>query len=990
MIITLRYYSKYFLQSLLHSVDKIDNNEIKIDRIDNNKIKIVFYFIQFYCYRNHCNMPRISKATLKRREQGFKLGRRNAMNANSLPTAHAVSPDADRVEENATKKKLSREVKSLNMNIKDREFSKKDSGNRIIHWDSMKSLVCSNLCCNRCGSGVKLNEKTVGIATQVGIVCNNSNCGLNEKNIVRRTDYSRNGEIRKDSSASFALNCQFILFLMQIGGGATEAGLAVTYLELPHSSTFEKTTFKRVHKAIRPAIVNVTDQSMKEGREEEILATVGKENFDKWKEKKITPDEVKLTTSYDMGWNKRSSGTKYDSTSGHGFVIGGLTKKILQHVVLSKSCSICSFAIKSNRIPQRHECPKNHIGSSKSMECEGIFRMVVQAHDELGYTIGTIISDDDSTMKSNLKHSLKEKVQLGLMCEADWPKTQKGNKKSDNGRLPLNIPEPHFLADFNHRVKVVGKTIYYFAKMAKKHSNVSKGTAERVKTNWGSMLRQIRHLSWEKDHSTIKSRVLAPIEHMYGNHDHCDESWCPYLKAQNEQKEYVPKEGKEIFCKKENKREYEQMVKAVERFQTDENIKECLHSFDTQYNESLNMSVARYVPKFKHFGTTMSLESRVRCVIGVHNLGYSKFYLTLLTNLGCLGKSDEYRLLLTGITRISNTKLKNKHFKQTTAYKRRRKHGQQSKTKQQLYEEGIDRANRIGTYESGIAILGDDDDDDEQQQRQDTRQSNLLHSHPPKKKNRTSLAVCSLCGLSGHKTSRSKACKFHSEYLQKQQRNKLDENRRDESEIIEQVANENTNELTSTPMEVNEMSGEQLVSDNGKLPAASVPKALPSLIDKNFSLSEKVLDVKLGTDTQNYEKNEKVKSAKKTIAETHPVPHGAELTFNEVYVQYSTNNITSVNTIGAPTSVETDTKDTGGVENMFVCTPVNKDVESYETTAQSVRIDKKRQRNSSEDKITHVELAVENMEFVDDNENMNFQTDDENSNISFFTAVDSV
>ena len=66
------------------------------------------------------------------------------------------------------------------------------------------------------------------------------------------------------------------------------------------------------------------------------------------------------------------------------------------------------------------------------MECEGIFRMVVQAHDELGYTIGTIISDDDSTMKSNLRHLFKEKVELGLMCEADWPKTQKGNKGNNH------------------------------------------------------------------------------------------------------------------------------------------------------------------------------------------------------------------------------------------------------------------------------------------------------------------------------------------------------------------------------------------------------------------------------------------------------------------------------------------------------------------------------------------------------------------------------
>ena len=258
---------------------------------------------------------------------------------------------------------------------------------------------------------------------------------------------------------------------------------------------------------------------------------------------------------------------------------------------------------------------------------------------------------------------------------------------------------------------------------------------------------------------------------MYGNHDHCDESWCPYLKAKTENKLYVPKEGKEIFCKKKDKREYEQMVKAVERFQSDENIKECLHSYDTQYNESLNMSVARYVPKFKHFGSTMSLESRVRCVIGVHNSGYSNYYLTLLTFLGCISRTDDYRPLQIGIHRISNTKLRIGKYKQTKEYKRRRKHGVQAKNKQELYEEGVDCANNLGTYESGIAILNDDD---EQQEQENTRQSSNLpaKSSGNKRTKRANPMTCSFCGLEGHKTNRSKACSFHEQYLEKQSQKK--------------------------------------------------------------------------------------------------------------------------------------------------------------------------------------------------------------------------
>ena len=50
----------------------------------------------------------------------------------------------------------------------------------------------------------------------------------------------------------------------------------------------------------------------------------------------------------------------------------------------------------------------------------------------------TIVSDDDSTMRSLLKH---KKVDL-------------------KGKLPEDIPEPIFLADPSHRVKVMAKPFF--------------------------------------------------------------------------------------------------------------------------------------------------------------------------------------------------------------------------------------------------------------------------------------------------------------------------------------------------------------------------------------------------------------------------------------------------------------------------------------------------------------------------------------------------
>ena len=457
-------------------------------------------------------MP-LSKLKKKKLEQASRLNAAKKRRINSLemtdgPTPLPVSPDSTMKEQKGnstlTNKNSSTMQKELSLlNKKERQYPclPQDSGNRLVHWDSLKEMFSDNLVCRHCGSDVYINETTVGIATQVGLICKNRNCKLHQKSFVRKTIDKK---IRNNSNAAFAINCQFVLALMQIGGGASEAGLMLSYLNLPHSSTFQNCTYYKVQEAIRPAIIELSEKSMVKVRQDEVLATVGEDKSNLWKQKKIEPSHVPLTISYDMGWNKRSSGTKYDSISGHGFVLGSRTKKILQFKVLSKSCSKCSIAAAKNKVVKPHACPKNHDGSSKSMETEAIFRMVKEAYDDLGYSIATIILDDDSTTKANLRHSWKEKVKQGKMKGSDWPKTISGVKKKDNGRLPLHIPEPQFLADFNHRVKVVGKSVYNLAKMPQKQSMVTKAMAERIKTNSGAMLRQIRHLKCKEDETKIK------------------------------------------------------------------------------------------------------------------------------------------------------------------------------------------------------------------------------------------------------------------------------------------------------------------------------------------------------------------------------------------------------------------------------------------------------------------------------------------------------
>jgi len=130
-----------------------------------------------------------------------------------------------------------------------------------------------------------------------------------------------------------------------------------------------------------------------------------------------------------MGWQQRSSGRKYDSDSGHGMMIGMHSRKIIGFKIKSKQCRICKVAAKKNIPAPKHICCRNHLKSSKAMEVDVILELCVEHWDKKGVSIAYIVSDDDTTMRSNLKHSLQEKIDAGMMSVEDWPRTSSGRKK---------------------------------------------------------------------------------------------------------------------------------------------------------------------------------------------------------------------------------------------------------------------------------------------------------------------------------------------------------------------------------------------------------------------------------------------------------------------------------------------------------------------------------------------------------------------------------
>ena len=156
-------------------------------------------------------------------------------------------------------------------------------------------------------------------------------------------------------------------------------------------------------------------------------------------------NSTRLTCSYDMGWQKRAGGRIYDSISGHGFMIGCFTRKVVGWGVMRKKCKICEVMTQKYDDIHPHECLINYEGSSGAMESKLAVRMIHDTWNKSGkkVTIGTIVADDDSTLKANTKN------------------------KNNRGLLDDDIETPKFLADPSHRIKCIIRSVYKLVKKTK-------------------------------------------------------------------------------------------------------------------------------------------------------------------------------------------------------------------------------------------------------------------------------------------------------------------------------------------------------------------------------------------------------------------------------------------------------------------------------------------------------------------------------------------
>ena len=79
-------------------------------------------------------------------------------------------------------------------------------------------------------------------------------------------------------------------------------------------------------------------------------------------------------------------------------------------------------------------------------------------------------------------------LNMKLQPSFQWPRTLKGLKKSDKGCLPLTVPEPTFLSDPSHRVRVLLRPAFMKSNGPVSLERPSKADCLRLKVYYGAWI----------------------------------------------------------------------------------------------------------------------------------------------------------------------------------------------------------------------------------------------------------------------------------------------------------------------------------------------------------------------------------------------------------------------------------------------------------------------------------------------------------------------
>lgn len=225
--------------------------------------------------------------------------------------------------------------------------------------------------------------------------------------------------------------------------------------------------------------------------------------------------------------------------------------------------------------PQKHVCRKNWQGSAKGMEPDMLVDMLKNSESSKAH-VGCIVGDDDTT---------------GIY----------------KARLEVNKDLKKF-SDKNHVRKNVTKQLY---SIKKSHKELTVKVISAITKNFNYMLDQNKC-----DVLGIERGLKSMVGHVFGDHQHCLESWCGFLKSPNTYKHTNITKDLTSQSLKDN---LNKLFVCELSLQSEK----LAYLGSSQANESLNNIIASKAPKSKHFSESSSLNYRVCAAICQKNEGHT-------------------------------------------------------------------------------------------------------------------------------------------------------------------------------------------------------------------------------------------------------------------------------------------------------------------------------------------------------------------------------
>ena len=634
----------------------------------------------------------------------------------------------------------------------------------IIETKLMSNMMEDHIFCPTCKAAVVVSFPTVCVASGCRIDCSNPMCGYvrlenpeganvplapeaGSPFIVRTTDYSS--------------NILFVLSFLSSGDGGKEAERFLGLLGLHNSTSMEKRSFSIIESRLSPVIKELDDEILLENLHAAVKIYYdgafqgGVPLHELWLEQVENPesnilaeeDYPDIGVSADMAWQKRSSGHRYDSNSGHATLVEWKTRKVVEVDIRSKICNVCKAHSRHEVLfpgtpVKEHNCQINHTGSSGSMEPISILEMVKSLHSKKFVNVTKIVTDDDSSIKAKLKWSNHDHMANTGATTAPKIINRNGREvyRPNHGELPAHLVEPTFLADPNHRKKTLKGELYRQLKKKKDdRCGLTKVDVLRITTNFAYMCRSLH-----EQPEILEEHGKAVVEHHFDNHEFCG-AFCRRKLLSEEDKKKTAK----IYRDKDGDAKlYKCLTDILRRFITLSALKEVGHGSDTQVNESLNNTISWLAPKNKTYSGSVSLRNRISMGIGISSVGTYEYFVRLLEKLGC-PVTDHVRYYLSTQQKTRATRIAKYKKKQV---KKNRNAKLYAKLKEYSEKIKIEKAKSNGcTYQPGIGmdggyceaeVAGTADDDD------GTAGDAIIQ--PPQ--------VCRDCGELGHKVKANKKC----------------------------------------------------------------------------------------------------------------------------------------------------------------------------------------------------------------------------------------